>query len=112
MTEISKLDLFKLYFDAEVDELFLDSSMQYAKQKNDQTFEIDRTDLWDFITNMTVSSYNVRPQFNMYWSFDEDISCSFMKELMLRNRFKNVKSFIHVRNNEHIDSVSKIEAII
>ena len=87
LIEISELDLFNLYSYAEVDELFLDSSMQYAKQKNDQTFEIDPTDLWDFVTIMTVSSYNVRPQFSMYWSFDEDVSCSFVRELMPRNRF-------------------------
>ena len=79
MIEISELDLFNLYSDAEVDELFLDSSMQYSKQKNDQTFESDRTDLWDFITIITVSSYNVRPQFSMYWSFDEDVSCSLLE---------------------------------
>ena len=37
--------------------MFLDSSMRYAKEKNDQTFEIDWTDLWDVITIMTVSPY-------------------------------------------------------
>ena len=107
MIEISELDLFKLYFDAEVGELFLDSSMQYAKQKNDQTFEIDQTDLWDFITIMTVSAYNVRPQFSMYWFFDEDVSCYFVRELMSRNRFKKIKSYIHLCDNEHIDPSDK-----
>lgn len=48
------MDLFNLYFDREVDEFFLDLSVEYAKQKNDQAFEIDQTDLWDFITIMTV----------------------------------------------------------
>ena len=84
LIEISELDLFKLYFDSEVDKLFLHSSMQYAKQKNDQTFEIYRRYFWDFITIMTVSSYNVRPQFRMYWSFDEDVSCSFVREIDLK----------------------------
>ena len=107
MIEISELDLFNLYSDAEVDELFLDSSMQYSKQKNDQTFESDRTDLWDFITIITVSSYNVRPQFSMYWSFDEDVSCSFVRELIPRNRFKNIKFYIHVCDNEHVDPSDK-----
>ena len=61
LIEISELDLFKLHFDADVDELLLDSSMQYAKLKNDQTFENYRTNFWNFITILTVSSYNVRP---------------------------------------------------
>ena len=71
-----------IYFDAEVDEFFLDSRMQYAKQKNDQTFEIDQTALCDFITIMTMSSYNIRPQSSMYWLFDEDVSSSFVRELV------------------------------
>ena len=73
--------------------------MQYAKQKNDQTFEIDQTDLWDFITIMTLFSYNVRPQFSMYWPFDEDVSCSFVRELMPKNTCKKIKSYIYVYDN-------------
>ena len=90
-----------------MEELFLESSIQYAKQKNDQTFEMNQTDLWDFVTIMTVSSYNVRPQFSMYWFFDEDVSCSFIRELMPRNKFKKIKSYIHVCDNESIDQHDK-----
>ena len=39
----------------------------------------------------------------MYWSFDEDVSCSFIRELMSRNRFKKIKSYSHVCDNKHID---------
>ena len=39
----------------------------------------------------------------MYWSFDEDASCSFVRELIPRNRFKKFKSYIHVCDNKHID---------
>ena len=65
LTEISELDLFKLYFDAELNELLLDSSVQYVKQKNDQKFEIDWSGLWGLITIMTVFFYNVIPQLNI-----------------------------------------------
>ena len=96
-----------IYFDAEVDEFFLDSRMQYAKQKNDQTFEIDQTALCDFITIMTMSSYNIRPQSSMYWLFDEDVSSSLVRELVPKNRFRKVKSFIHVCDNKLIDPSDK-----
>ena len=43
----------------------------------------------------------------MYWSFDEDVSCSFVKELMSGYRFKKIKSYIHVCDNEHIDPSDK-----
>ena len=65
------------------------------------------TDLWDFIAIMIMSSYNIRPQFSMYWSFDKDVYCSFLRQLMSRNKFKKIKSYIHVRDNKHIDPSDK-----
>ena len=56
---------------------------------------------------MTVSSYNVRPRFRMYWSFDEEVSCYFVRELMPRNRFKKIKCYINVFDNEHSDPSDK-----
>ena len=35
LIEITELDLFKLYFNTEVDDLFKIFNMQYAKEKND-----------------------------------------------------------------------------
>ena len=43
----------------------------------------------------------------MYWLLDEDVSCSFVRELVPRNRFKKVKSFIHVCDHKHIDPSDK-----
>ena len=74
----SELELYKLFYDDKVEQLFGLFKKKYATtQQNDPTFTTDRTDLWDFVTILTFSSYNTRPQFGMYWSNDADLSSPF-----------------------------------
>ena len=40
------------------------------------------------MTIMTISSYNMRPHFSMYWSVDEDIGLPLVRSLMSRNKFR------------------------
>ena len=65
--------------------------------------EMDRTNLWDFLTIMTFSAYNTRPQFSHYWSNDADLASSFVRDLMSRNQFRKIKSYLHVCDNEDFE---------
>ena len=42
---------------------------------NNHEFSLTKQDSWDFMTILTISRYNVRPRFSMYWSMGEDIGC-------------------------------------
>ena len=59
-------------------------------------------DLWDFFTIVTFSSYNIRSQFTMYWSTEEDISFPLVRGIMSRNYFKKVKACLHVCDNDDL----------
>ena len=72
-------------------------------QKNDTNFKMDRTNLWDFLTIMTFSAHNTRPQFCHYWSNDADLASSFVRDLMSRNQFRKIKSYLHVGDNEDLE---------
>ena len=92
----TELDLYKLFFDEEVEQLFIEQTEKYATtQKNDTNFNMDRTNLWDFLTIMTFSAYNTRPQFCHYWSNEADLASSFVRNLMSRNQFRKIKSYLH-----------------
>ena len=54
-------------------------------QKNDTNFNTDRTNLWEFLTIMTFSGYNTRPQFCHYWSNEADLVSSFLQDLICDN---------------------------
>ena len=64
---------------------------------------MDRTNLWDFLTIMTFSAYSTQPQFCHYWSNDADLASSFVRDLMSRNQFRKIKSYLHVCGNEDLE---------
>ena len=63
-------------------------------------------DLWDYFTILSISSYNVRPQYAMYWTRSEDVICP-LARIMSRNRFSEIKSFLHVCNNNELNNDDK-----
>ena len=66
LMDIHELELYKLFFDREVEQLFLDCANRYAlTQKSYPFFSMNTEDLWDFFTIITFSSYNLRPQFTI-----------------------------------------------
>ena len=90
----SMLEIFKLYFDTDIEQLFIECTEKYGREhKNDPTFVLTRDQLWDVIVIIIISCFNIRPQFSMYWSIDEDISCSVIRSLMPRNKFTKIKSY-------------------
>ena len=107
LLDMSELELYKLFFDDEIEQLFVECSKRYATQKNDQSFTFDTPDLWDFFNIIALSSHNTRPQFNLFWSMDEDTSCPLVRELMSRNYFRKVKAYLHVCNNNNVSADDK-----
>ena len=109
----SMLEIFKLYFDTDIEQLFIECIEKYGREhKNDPTFVLTRDQLWDFIVIIIISCYNIRPQFSMYWSIDEDISCSLIRSLMPRNKFTKIKSYFHVCDNNDLDPRDEMGKIV
>ena len=83
----SAFELYKMYFDDDIEEQFVRYCNLYARQKNDHKFSLRKQDLWDLMTIITISSYKVRPCFPMHWSLNEDIGLSLVRCLMSQNLF-------------------------
>ena len=100
----SPLEIFKLYFDSEVEEMFVNYTNKYASEiKNEKNFDFNREDLWRFIIIVTISCYNERPRYRLFWSKDEDVACPLIPQLMSRNRFEQVKRMLDVCDNIALD---------
>ena len=100
----SPLEIFKLFFDSEIENIFISCSNKYAKEvKNDHTFTLSKDDLWKWMAILTVSSYNERPQSRLFWSQAGDIKCDIISQLMSRAEFEAVCRYIHVCDNSKID---------
>lgn len=98
----SALNIFRLFFDESVVALFLEQTNNYARHENMHNFEMTE-ELWKFIIILTISCYNERPQYRMYWGKEEDIKCELIAHLFCRNRFNLLKTLLHVCNNSELD---------
>ena len=60
----SPLEIYKLFFDREIEDLIIHHTMKYAREvHNDHEFVFERDDLWKFLIIIPISSYNERPSY-------------------------------------------------
>lgn len=101
-------EIFKLYFDKELVDMIVRETVRYAGQKNKFNFKLDDEDLHTFIGIILFSGYHALPRERMYWCRDEDVSVPFVSSAMSRNRFDDIKRYLHVANNNEVDAKDKM----
>jgi len=101
-------ELFKLYYDDEVQNLIITESVKYARQKNNTSFALEQSDLDVFIGIMLLTGYHSLPRERMYWCRDEDVEIPYVSSKMSRNRCTEIKKFVHVADNDKITAGDKI----
>lgn len=79
-------------------------TVRYATScKNIMDFTINADELKVFIGILLFSSYHKLPSERHYWSNDEDLGISRVKNAMSRNRFQMLKNCIHFVDNAEAD---------
>jgi hypothetical protein len=101
-------ELFRLYFDNEVQNLITDESVKYARQHNNTSFTLDTHDLDVFIGILLLTGYHSLPRERMYWCRDEDVQIPYVASKMSRNRLTEIKKFLHVADNDKLNDTYKI----
>ena len=108
LVDKSPMELYKMYFDTAIEQLFVDNTINYAHTvMNELRFKFTTEDLWDFVTIITLSSYNIRTMYIDYWSIDDDLSNPLVRYLMSRDRFTEIKRNLHVADNTQLDDSDK-----
>ena len=104
----SPLEIYKLFFDQQVEQLIIDHTLKYAREvHNDHEFDFQKEDLWKFLLIIMISSYNERPSYRLYWSKEEDVACPLISKLMPRHRYELIKRYIHVCDNNQLDMADR-----
>ena len=60
---------------------------------------------------MLLSGCNSLPHKRLYWSNDEDVGVNLVKKKMSRNRFQEIKRYLHLADNNNLvkdDELAKI----
>ena len=104
----SAADVFSEFVTDEVLELIRDESIFYSRQKNNQNFLVTTDELRVFLAILLFSGYHTLPQENMYWEASPDAGVPFVYNAMTRNRFKEIKRYLHLNDNTEIDASDKM----
>lgn len=104
----SPVEIFETLFDNDVMELILDQSRLYASQHNDHTFHFNKEVLEIFIGILFYSGYYLMPRGSMYWKLDEDTRTALVANNMSRNRFFEIKKYMHFAVNCHLVTQDKM----
>lgn len=104
--------LLKLFIDDEIIEFLVDSTMKYAGVNcNDPTFRTDYDEICQFIGILFVSGYSPKPSIRSYWSDSPTLGVPCIKEVMTRVRFKRIKKYFHVCDNQNLDANDKFAKV-
>ncbi|XP_031358564.1 piggyBac transposable element-derived protein 3-like [Photinus pyralis] len=99
---------FERMFDDKVIKLIVEQSNIYALQKNRHGFSVSGDEIKTFLGVLLLSGYHRLPREPMYWSDDEDVSVPFVASSISRNRFQEIKRFLHIADNSKLDKTDKM----
>lgn len=85
-------------------------TMRYANvDKKNLSFSVSIEEMRIFIAILIFSGYHTLPEERSYWSLDEDLGIPLVFEAMSRDRFLNIKQYLHLANNALVkDSMDKM----
>jgi len=99
--------MFDLFFDNSFLSKIVEFSIKYAQSKNNHNFALTVSDLRKFMGILLLSGYHTLPQTKHYWSKDADKGVPIVRESMSRNRFEEIKKYLHVSDNSNLDKNDK-----
>jgi hypothetical protein len=103
LSTLRPLQLFRLYFTTEVAEMIVHQSIQYARQMGDMSFTVSVSDIDNFVLILLYTSYVRLPRQDMYWQRDFDLDIPFVPTIMSRQKFRDLKKYLHFCNNDTIN---------
>lgn len=107
----SPLQLFELFFDSEMFSFIADETNRYAQQKN-ESFHLSLVELRRFIGTLILSGYHTLPSIRDYWSSQPSLGAAIVKQALPRNKFQDIKRFLHFCNNNRLDKKDKLTKVI
>jgi DNA excision repair protein ERCC-6 len=107
---MSAFQCFQLFMDQEVVKLIQDHSNQYANQRG-AILDVSVEEMYTFIAIHYFSGYHVLPNKKMYWDTKEDCNTEFIRQSMARDRFMEIKKFLHVSDNLNLSPGDKFAKV-
>jgi hypothetical protein len=84
---------------------------KYARDKNDHSFLLNNGELERFFGVLVLSGYNIQPSQKNYWEKCNDLGVTAVQQAISRNRFLEIKKYLHVADNSKLDTSDKLTKI-
>lgn len=108
LKNLTPTDIFEKFVDDSVIQLIVDQTNLYAQQKNNHNFSITPREAKTFIAILLLTGYHQLPQERMYWSLSDDVRVNLVAKSMSRNRFLEIKRYLHLADNNQLDKDDKM----
>ena len=108
LLEDDPFTLFSLFLDNNILQHIIDQSIIYAQQKGKHDFELSLPELKVFLGILLLSGYHTLPQEDLYWSVAADVGVPCVHERMSRRRFREIKKYLHLDNNNNLNPNDKL----
>lgn len=108
LKNLSPVEVFEKIFDEEIVKFIVQESNRYASQNNNHGFTVTENEIKVFIAILLISGYHHLPRERLYWSNDEDLRVPIVSNSMSRNRYHEIKKYLHLANNDEMDITDKM----
>ncbi len=101
-----------MYYNKPIKDLMIEQSELYAnRDKNNPHFKLTEPQLNRFTGTVILSGYHNLPNERLYWSKDPDVEVRIVREAMSRNEFQTIKKYLHLADNQNLDTTDKMAKV-
>ena len=108
LAELTMWSAFELVFNDIVDLLMEQTTIYAIRDKNKPNFSVSKGEMSNFIGLIFLSGYNIHKSQYDYWSVSPDLRCDSFRETMSRNRFAEIKPFLHAADNNALQEDTRM----
>ena len=107
---LEPVELFRLFVNNKICEMIHCKTERYAAQKN-QLINIFPQEIETGLAIIILTVYNSHPRQRLYWSKDDDVTCSVVSQSMARKRFEDIKMYLHFIDSNKLQIGKKLAKI-
>lgn len=107
-----QIELFETNLDTGKIEFILANTMKYAREHRNHDFVCDEVFLRRFFGILLLSGFHTLPSVPDYWSTKPALGIAIVKQAMTRQRFYDIKSYIHFCDNYDLDTTDKMAKVV
>ena len=112
LDNISPFKVWQHFFTEDMIEYIVRNTNLYANRDlNNITFVVSAREVRVFLGILLLSGYHTLPQMSNYWSTQPDLGVPAVYNVITRNRFTEIKKYLHLADNQHLQAGDKLSKV-